>query len=1285
MQPGVTTLPSATGWKELFDLGEHLVRNSETRAQCGLVEQTAANLLNGEARLWLSQPAYPLPGEPELPVLPAAPASDLVQRTRLTGGALCECVDQTIQPFQPDCHQIAAAVPLFGHEEFLGVLEIRRTGQEAPISSQDLVLLESLGRASGMALEISRQEKLKNWRFGQLSLVREVSAEIASVLDVDELCRRVTRLIQQTFHYAYTAIFTFDQEERREPALIFRAAAHQAQTEPIPTGFRIAPGAGLVGTAALTGEQIIVPDVLIDPHYRFYDGLPETLSEACFPIKVESEILGVLDVQSEQLDDFHEIDVLVLASLADSIAVALQNARLYSDLRTRASQISSVFEISHALNSILEYEALLDQIVELIQKRFGFPHVHIFSVHLGRRLAIYQAGSGERSRAMHDQQISYSLDAPLGLIPEVARSGQSRLVNDVSQEPLYVPAPMPPYDTHAELVIPLKLGDEVTGVLDIHGAEPNAFAENDLPLFEALASTIAIAFRNASLYRSEKWRRQVADSFRDAAYQITSSPDLESMLENILVRLENNLPCDAAAIWLVEEESEETGPLPHPLQLAAVRGARAEDLRQVLERSPEVFDQLQGLLLATEPFIRDPASPAGPLGHALKFDPDYSSIVAPMHAGQQPLGLLVLVHHSPGRYGSEAQSMTATFASYAAAAILNTRLYTEAQQQAWVSTMLVQVAEASQTTLSLDDLLATMLRLTRLLVGVRKCAFLLRDEAAPYYELKAWYGFEPEAGSRIRLPDITPALVRMEAARTPLFLNNPVEDLGIEEMGLSSQVNIVVLLPLQVRSELTGVFAVAMHAPHANGSSPEKALKPKTMAILQGIAHQTSMTVENLRLLEAKQEEAYVTAALLQVAQAVVSAGELHEILENIVQLLPILVRVDTCVIYLWEPETKAFQPARVHAENRRHEQFLTRHPYPANQYELLSFVYHSAAIHLCRISDLDETPDNWTHLEARPLNWLAESTVLPSGSWLLGFPLTVQGQVLGVLVTRVPNATPTFWERRMEIITGIAQQTSMAIQNDLLKHEMVQNERMEREIQLARQIQKTFLPEQLPESAGWDLDVRWETARQMGGDFYDVFDLGNGRLGLVIADVSDKGLPAALYMTVTRTLIRSKIRQFDTPGEVLQEVNNLLFSENPESMFITAIYAILSTHSGELIYANAGHNLPLIHRMASGEVEQLPKGGTALGVLPDIELINHPVTIQPGDTLVMFTDGACDTLSPNGEEFGEPRLRELLRANCCDSAGNLLESLDLALDEFRLDMPRVDDVTFIAIRRSLS
>ena len=547
-----TRQPVEPEWKRFLRLGEQLVRQPETHAQCQAIETALDDLLKGRTRVWLSRPFYPLPGDGDYELLPSAPAPDLVQRARMDDKLICAGGRKTIDGNGPSGDAWQAAIPLKSNSNLLGIIEFERS-PNSPFKKHEYDLMEGLAAHAAAAMEITRQEKLKNWRLEQLGLVRKVSGQIASLLNLDQLYARITELIQTTFNYYYVAIFTHSGD----PATLhFRAAASHAGNQPLEPGYSVQPGEGLIGAAAQTGEQVVVSDALIDPRFHFIDALPETLSEACFPLKIENKILGVLDVQSDILDGFHDTDVLVLGALADNIALAIQTARLYTNLESRASQISSVTEVSHALTSILEIDQLLSEVVQLIQRRFGYPHVHLFSVHQGRRLVIYQAGSGERSAAMRDQELSYSLDAPAGIIPTVARSGRSFLANDISIEPLYVASELPPYDTRAELAVPLLYGQEVIGVLDIQSTEVNAFNENDRSLFEALASTIAIAYRNASLYRSEKWRRQVAESFRDVAYQISNNVDLETLLEIILERLEANLPCDASAIWLVEDYND---------------------------------------------------------------------------------------------------------------------------------------------------------------------------------------------------------------------------------------------------------------------------------------------------------------------------------------------------------------------------------------------------------------------------------------------------------------------------------------------------------------------------------------------------------------------------------------------------------------------------------------------------------------------------------------------------------------------------------------------------------
>jgi serine phosphatase RsbU (regulator of sigma subunit) len=322
----------------------------------------------------------------------------------------------------------------------------------------------------------------------------------------------------------------------------------------------------------------------------------------------------------------------------------------------------------------------------------------------------------------------------------------------------------------------------------------------------------------------------------------------------------------------------------------------------------------------------------------------------------------------------------------------------------------------------------------------------------------------------------------------------------------------------------------------------------------------------------------------------------------------------------------------------------------------------------------------------------------------LTAVPLSVKGEVLGAMLlvepstqTRTGAGSPrralplessafSTREKRIEIMTGIAHQAAMAIQNERFQQEQLGRERLERELQLAREIQQIFIPGQLPLLHGWELAAMWRAARQVAGDFYDLIELPGKKLGLVVADVADKGMPAALFMALTRTLVRAAASEETSPAAVLMRVNNLLVPDAQRGMFVTAAYAILSLETGELCYANAGHCLPLVLRSGSRSIERLPKGGTALGVLADLSLQEHRTRIAPGDSMVLYTDGFTEAFSPRGELFGERRLLQVMQAsaqtaNGC-SAQALLETLLTSVQAFTKDAPASDDLTAVVLQR---
>jgi sigma-B regulation protein RsbU (phosphoserine phosphatase) len=1295
------------GWRQFLKLGEQLMAAPTLAAQYDLIVATTAHLLKCQADLWLAEVFHHLPGLGELASFPIVPSSELM-RCALDTRRVCHREADTGQA-QP----LAVAAPLLVNDVLLGVLQAERR-EGPPFSESEINLLNGLALQSALALRATLQVEVERWRVEQLSLMRMVSAQVAEVLDLDQLFHRVADLILNTFKYYYVALFTL---EPGQEILRFRASAgplhphldesgRSRAVSRAGTELHARLGQGIIGHVAQTGEEILANDVSREPRYRYEDALPETRSEVALPLKIENRILGVLDVQSDQPDDFQETDMLVLRALAHNISIAVEDARLYGDLQRRADQLSAVAEASRAVASILDLDQLLDEVVSLIHQRFGYPFVHLFTVHPGRRQVIYRAGSGRRSRALQAQGVTYSLEDPQGIIPWVARHGETVIANDVDSEPRYRPSQLPSTtNTRAELAVPLIFGGEVLGVLDVQSDRRNAFGDDDRFLFEALADNVAIAIRNANLYRSERWRRHVADSLREVAGLLSADLALDQVLAAILTELERTLPCDAAAIWLLRDDDLHATLTPWPagrnqderanqgMRLAAVRGCTGDDVVRASDLSPEVAPWLDQALGADQPSIRTPQSPFDPLGAALEFPSDYSAIAAPLRAGDQRLGLLVLVHRSPGRYGSESQAMTAAFASYAAVAIENARLYEAAQEQAWISTVLLQVAEAIQTLSTLDQVLEAVVRLVPMLVGVERCALLLSptegerwDEIARTFVPAIAHGFSPSQQTFFEQWHIAPGEVlafdHLRLIKSPIPIRDATHDPRLPE-GVASALGFesLLIMPLLTRGEVLGAMLVDYP-----GSRPE--FEEERLAIVRGIAHQTAAAVENARLLEARQEEAYVSAALLQVAQAVVSFNDLEDILSAIVRIIPMLVGVEWCIIFLWETEHAVFRLAQAYGIPGGIAAALLGQRYAPGDFPLLDAIRESDdLLTLDAFSDWDDlipsgfADDFVAYLRSATERHTAYQAAGEAHS-LLALPLSVKGDVLGVMLLEESAPSGRLRERRLEIITGIARQTALAVQNDLLQQEMAERERLERELQLAHEIQQTFMPGRLPELPGWELAVMWRAARQVAGDFYDFFELPGGRLGLVIADVADKGMPAALFMTLTRTLVRAAALEEESPAAALARVNDLLVPDAEQGMFVTGVYAVLSLETGQLIYANAGHPPPLLLRSRTWKLERLGTGGMALGVLQGISLEERVVSMEPGVTLVFYTDGVTEAFSPEDDMYGAGRLRAAIRAADGNSAQAVLDAVSDSVTAFVGDNPPSDDITLMVLRR---
>jgi predicted ester cyclase len=249
------------------------------------------------------------------------------------------------------------------------------------------------------------------------------------------------------------------------------------------------------------------------------------------------------------------------------------------------------------------------------------------------------------------------------------------------------------------------------------------------------------------------------------------------------------------------------------------------------------------------------------------------------------------------------------------------------------------------------------------------------------------------------------------------------------------------------------------------------------------------------------------------------------------------------------------------------------------------------------------------------------------------------------------------------------------------LTQQLRERERVEQELQVARRIQHASLPEDLPALEGWQISPCYQPAREVGGDFYDLFELQDGRLGIVVGDATGHGVPAALVMASARSMLRAVAQASDTPGDVLSRVNDPLATDIPSNMFVTCFYAILDPESGSLSYANAGHDLPYLRRH-SGECEELRARGMPLGIMPGMSYEQKEVVLEGGEAALFYSDGLVEAHDPEGEMFGFPRLQALVAEHGEENSleERLLEELYSFVGE---GWEQEDDITLLTLRRS--
>jgi sigma-B regulation protein RsbU (phosphoserine phosphatase) len=312
----------------------------------------------------------------------------------------------------------------------------------------------------------------------------------------------------------------------------------------------------------------------------------------------------------------------------------------------------------------------------------------------------------------------------------------------------------------------------------------------------------------------------------------------------------------------------------------------------------------------------------------------------------------------------------------------------------------------------------------------------------------------------------------------------------------------------------------------------------------------------------------------------------------------------------------------------------------------------------------------------------------------ILCVPLQLKGALLGVIYVDNRLQSGIFDPDDLDLLTAIAASAATAIENARLYRLAVEKGRMERELQMARELQTSLLPRETPQLAGWDVAAYWQPARQVSGDFYDFIPLASSfdhaagasaaslRLSVVIADVTDKGMPAALFMALSRTVVRASLSAAASPADGIAQANRLICADSPYSMFVTLFVVQINPANGDLIYVNAGHNPPYLHRAGEDQPVRLERAGMALGIDATLSFELHTAHLDSGDMLVLYTDGILDALNEHGEEFGDERLRQVCARQRARPAAQIVAAARDEVLRFVGDQPLADDCTMVIVKR---
>src|SRR5262252_5115015 len=566
----------------------------------------------------------------------------------------------------------------------------------------------------------------------------------------------------------------------------------------------------------------------------------------------------------------------------------------------------------------------------------------------------------------------------------------------------------------------------------------------------------------------------------------------------------------------------------------------------------------------------------------------------------------------------------------------------------FVST-LVEINHEITSILDLDELLNKIAELTNRIVPYEIFAIFLVDDEKQELFLRFAIGHPPEVvkNLRIKLGDGVTGTAAME--RTTVVVDDVRKYPNYIEAVKSARSELAV--PLVSRNHVVGVLDI---------ESPEPGyFREDQVKLLNLLASQIAIAIENARVYESERRNRELLALLYDISQEMGSTLEIHELVRKIAAAVKQKINYQTFSIFLLDEKQGLLRPKFVIRSNERENQKLVL--------PLGTGLIGTAAKLSVPLRIADVTKDS------RYLNVHTETRSE------LVVPLASKGRVVGV-VDLESTEVGYFTEYHERFLMTLASRMASSLVNAELHTRVAENEeRLGREMKIAREIQRQLMPDEVPSIPPLQLAVLFKPVAQLGGDLYDWIPFDDGRIAITIGDVAGKGAPAALYGALASGVIRTRAGRKYPPGQMLELVNKTLFQRPIEGQYVAVTYAVYDPKNKTIGLSNSGLPYPLLVR--AGQPSFVDVGGIPLGLFPDSQYEETSLQLQTGDVLVFYSDGVVEMRNDSGEEFGLKRLAEAVCSSCEKSPEEIVKSVSAALAEFIGRVRPQDDRTMIVIR----